>query len=46
MGSSPVDIYSSYTAAGSPSGESLDDMMVWLDSQGAQREGPRNRVEG
>ena len=46
MGRTLSDIYSSYTAAGSPSGESLDDMMDWLDSQGGQREGPRNQVEG
>ena len=31
MGRTLSDIYASYTAAGSPSGESLDDMIEWLD---------------
>ena len=35
MGRALSDIYQAYTAAGSPSGESLDDLMDWLDSREA-----------
>ena len=45
MGRALSDIYHDYTAAGSPSGESLDDMIVWLDSEGALRTGPRSKDE-
>ena len=45
MGRALSDMYHDYTAAGSPSGESLDDMMVWLDSKGALKAGPRSKDE-
>lgn len=37
VGRTLSDLYTSYTAAGSPSGESLDGMIEWLDS-GTERE--------
>ena len=41
MGRALSDIYADYNAAGAPSGESYEDMVVWLDSQGVARTGPR-----
>lgn len=32
MGRALSDIYQAYTAAGSPSGDSLDDLVDWLES--------------
>ena len=45
MGRALSDVWLAYTTAGSPSGKSLDDMMVWLDSEGALRTGPRSKDE-
>ena len=40
IGRALSDIYADYNAAGAPSGESYEDMVVWLDSQGVARRGP------
>lgn len=40
MGRTLSDLYTSYTAAGSPSGESLDDMIDWLDGGTEQEQAP------
>ena len=40
MGRTLSDLYTSYTAAGSPSGESLDAMIDWLDGGTAQEQEP------
>lgn len=42
MGRTLSDLYASYTAAGSPSGESLDDMIDWLDQGTEQQQAPPN----
>ena len=44
VGEQLTQIYFLYQQAGTPSGESLEDMMIWLDADGTVRTGQRGQV--